>query len=495
MGPLSKLFTLGVQQFHKIGAGDLTADWMHFLMQEEAIALIHKIDVELIISVESMSRDVREVMVVLPYYPSIDEDFLSLMDEVDIDKFLKEASDAIVDGDLLSAFIREKSAIGIRKFLDYLPKMSIPVEQRDLVDNWVITCRSEDGGDLTLSGVSLKRENLTCHVMGGESVFFQKLPGDEEETNCNEVEIVLSDDLDTSFSYTPEPSESLEPIEISVLDQIRDLILSARRHGCWNSGVGGVGQQPTDKYVASVFGGNPVTAVLNTAIELWRGLEIDDDELMEIAIKDVTFQIQLQQQREESCIVEPAMELPPSEPSIVVNGVMQQDSKPRRRFNPRLDPTLLFLEMKQLTVNLDKFRFRIEKKKKTIFDPVFEGWGSLSIQNASIKLRVECRKERVNKMNTEATVPVLHCQELDVRLENVNFAVKDTGADWILNKAVMQFAGDITQVVEANLKEQVRLQVHAALENLNTYFVVNPDLMLSILGITMDDLEENLVWV
>ena len=45
---------------------------------------------------------------------------------------------------------------------DYLPKMSIPVEKRDLGDGWMITCRGEDGGDLTLSDVNIKRENLIC---------------------------------------------------------------------------------------------------------------------------------------------------------------------------------------------------------------------------------------------------------------------------------------------------------------------------------------------
>ena len=40
--------------------------------------------------------------------------------------------------------------------------MSIPIEKRDLGDGWVLTCRGEDGGDLRLSDVSIKRENLTC---------------------------------------------------------------------------------------------------------------------------------------------------------------------------------------------------------------------------------------------------------------------------------------------------------------------------------------------
>ena len=37
-----------------------------------------------------------------------------------------------------------------------------------------------------------------------------------------------------------------------------------------------------------------LSEVLNCAIELWRNIEIDDHEVMEIAIRDVSYQIQLQ---------------------------------------------------------------------------------------------------------------------------------------------------------------------------------------------------------
>lgn len=39
------------------------------------------------------------------------------MDEVNLDEFLKEASDAIDDPDNLSKFIREKATIAIERFL------------------------------------------------------------------------------------------------------------------------------------------------------------------------------------------------------------------------------------------------------------------------------------------------------------------------------------------------------------------------------------------
>jgi hypothetical protein len=39
------------------------------------------------------------------------------MDEVDLDEFLKEASDAMDDPELLSQFVREKATIAIERFL------------------------------------------------------------------------------------------------------------------------------------------------------------------------------------------------------------------------------------------------------------------------------------------------------------------------------------------------------------------------------------------
>jgi hypothetical protein len=156
-----------------------------------------------------------------------------------------------------------------------------------------------------------------------------------------------------------------------------------------------------------------------------------------------------------------------------------------------MDPTVLFFELKKLTINLEKFRFRIEKgERRTIFDPVFEGRGTLSVQNISIKLEVECRKERLETSGGVLSVPVLQLRELEVRLEKVKLRVKNTGADWLLNKVVRHFSDNITQVVQLNLREQIELQIKAALENLNSYFAVNPELLLSILGIAMDDLED-----
>jgi hypothetical protein len=389
---------------------------------------------------------------------------------------------------------------------NYLPKLSIPVEKRDLGEGWVLTCHGEDGGDLTLSDVKIKRENLVCQIMGGDTLFFPMFENDETEIGS----------AGSSVAQSPIHGGGGSSEE-SILDHVRELILQAQKYGCWKAGIGGIGQPPTDRYVASVLQGLPVSSVLNCAIELWRSLEIDDDELLEIAIRDVSFQIKLQQDREEMSILSSNLEngadspqegipdvLPSYSYSASTVGTRARDSPSpegsHRRFNPRVDPTVLFLEMKNLTLHLDNFLFRIEKdeSKRTIFDPCFEGCGTLSIHNISIKLRVECAKERAAKktgLGTDVSTPILQLRELDVGLEKVNLKVRDTGSDWFLNKVVGAFTENITAILEDNLKEQILEQTRIAIENLNSYFLVNPEMMLHILGISMEDLEENVVWV
>lgn len=187
---------------------------------------------------------------------SIDDDILNLIDEVDLDEFIKEASDAIEDVDRLTDFVREKSTIAIERFLvcsctalycsvyseeflttpllfeqDWIPKMSIPVERRELGDGWVLTCRGEGGGDLTLSDVIIKRENLCCQVLGGETMFFPMFGHDNSE-----AESVVSG-ISSSALY--EASDKAV-VETSVLDHIRDLLETAQNEGCWVAGRGGV---------------------------------------------------------------------------------------------------------------------------------------------------------------------------------------------------------------------------------------------------------------
>ena len=229
--------------------------------------------------------------------------------------------------------------------------------------------------------------------------------------------------------------------------------------------------------------GLPITSVLSCAIDLWRNLEIDDDELLEIAIRDVSYQITLHkeiEERDQELLLAPSasgesVRLTQSSLSQLQNSLSGSKSfeETRNRFNPRVDPTVLHLKIQNLTLHLERFNFRIEKgEKRTIFDPVFEGSGTVSIKNLSIVLRIECARERIGNIGSELEAPVLLLRELDVQVGRVHVKLHDTGADWLLNKAVKGFSESITSVVEANLKEQIGEQTKAAIEQMNSYFLV-----------------------
>ncbi len=337
--------------------------------------------------------------------------------------------------------------------------------------------------------------------MGGDTIFFPMLGGiDDSDVGSEAVS-------DVSSPVRPMPVYTVVE-ETTILDHIREIILNAQRFGCWQVGVGGVNHPPSDKYVASALHGLPVSSVLNCAIDLWRNLEIDDDELVEIVIRDVSYQIQLQKQREDEAHISSTKESkddhPSSEPPFLpqlripwVLPIEDMVEPRRRRFNPRIDATVLYLEIKKLTFNLENFHFRIEKheSKRTIFDPVFEGTGSVLVRNVSIHLRVECIKDYVMKSGKETAVPILQLNELEVCIEKVRLRVQDTGADWLLNKIVEGFGDKFTEIVSANLCDQIRKQIEEALHNLNKYFETNPTVLLSLLDISVDDLEERVVWV
>lgn len=153
--------------------------------------------------------------------------------------------------------------------------------------------------------------------------------------------------------------------------------------------------------------------------------------------------------------------------------------------------------MNKLTLTLDNFSFRIEKTERTIFDPVFNGRGTLSIHNVTMKVRVECAKERQVSNTTDFFSPIFRLGELEIDLERVRLQVKDTGlgSDWIVNRAVEVFEASITRTVEENLKLQIRDQINSTIESLNDYFQVNPKMVLNVLGIAIDDLDEHVVFV
>ena len=329
-------------------------------------------------------------------------------------------------------------------------------------------------------------------VAGGNTLF--PISGPEDHDCASDVSI------GESTVEKADAAGKFQDVETSVLDHIRVLLLNAQHHGCWQEGFGGVHVPPTDRYVASVLRGLPVSSVLNCGIDLWRNLEIDDDELIEIAIRDVSYQIQLQDERDAvGGNINTKDDRTPTNDrqQLLTRNSDASDRHLQHRFNPRVDPSVLFFEIQNLTFNLHKFLFRIEKQedRRTIFDPVFEGSGSLMVQNVSIKLRVECVKDYVKQMGRKRAVPLLQIHELDVQLDKVKLTVKDTGADWLLNKVVKSFEGNITQILATNLNEQVRIQLELALENLNGYFAINPAVILGILDISLDDLEDKVAWV
>jgi hypothetical protein len=385
--------------------------------------------------------------------------------------------------------------------------MSIPIEKREIGEDWVVTCRGRNGKDLTLSSVNINKENLLCKVFGGENVLTPVFEDIKIENKPSMSSLVHESKLS---------SDENGNVEVSILDHVAELIRNAQNHGCWN--VETTGKISRSPYVmGSSLEGLPLSDVLLCAIDLWENLEIDDDELLEIAIRDVSHQIQLQKQKLEDQSDEldsPSDKKWPEESKeirarhrnftqrqstsfdIDIRHTFSSESQHERRFDPKKDPTVLYLSMSQLTCCLNDFTYRLEPaKRKSMFDPVFEGVGSLSIKNASIKLRIECRKERIKKLGEEVTVPVLQLQELHVGLEQVNFGFKETGADWLLNKIISNFTRGITNLVRDNMKEQISLSISEVLDHLNRYIEVNPDLMLKVLGITIDDLEENIAWV
>ena len=213
---------------------------------------------------------------------------------------------------------------------------------------------------------------------------------------------------------------------------------------------------------------------------MWQTSAISDFELLETAIREVSYQIQLQKESEENG----TESSPPT-------------SKPNaNQFNPKLDPTVLFLDIKNLTLRLEEFGFRVEKGEPlTIFDPVFEGVGSITVKNVSITLKLEVKKERVFRSGLETPRPVLQLAKFDVQLEKLKLEFMETGADWILNAVLKGFSHQITEIVQDSLREEIVKQVHIILEQVNGFIDSNPDLLMNALGVTMKDLEEQVVSV
>ena len=410
------------------------------------------------------------------------------MDEFDPDTLLRELSDSIGDSDKFIQYVKERTSLLIERFLEYLPKMSIPIERRELEGGWVVTCRGKQGGDLCLSDISMDRENVVCYVLGSDENVLQPL--------ANTLPRAA---LDTSFD-TADTDDSID----SILDEVRELLVSAQQHNNWVVGVNGIKHvsiclrsefvrqlsqvklmilpsilQPSQfQGIPKPLRDLPMSDTLKAGIDLWQTSAISDFELLEIAVRDVSYQI--------------------SHAGDNSNGGAQPvHHHPAKQhvFNPKDDPTVLFLDIKNLTMNLNEFTFRVEKKEPTIFDPVFEGGGSITVRNLSLALKVEIKKERAKKNGVELYRPVFHLTTLDVGLEKLKIVFTETGVDWLLNSVLKGFRNQISEIVEAILKEQITQQVHSLLENANGFVDSNPDLLLGALGITLKDLGESIVSV
>ena len=65
--PFIKLFSLGVAKFHSIQSGDSNADWLDFLMEEDAVKIIQDLDMKIIDCLDSFCKDVKQLFEVMPY--------------------------------------------------------------------------------------------------------------------------------------------------------------------------------------------------------------------------------------------------------------------------------------------------------------------------------------------------------------------------------------------------------------------------------------------
>ncbi len=204
---------------------------------------------------------------------------------------------------------------------------------------------------------------------------------------------------------------------------------------------------------------------------MWQSAAISDFQLLESAIGEVTRQIQLQKEREE-------------------NGILHPPRCKHEHFDPKSDPTILFLDIKNLTLRLEDFGFRVEKAQPKLFDPVFEGRGSIAVKNVSITLKVEIKKRTMMLNGLNTLRPILQLSRFEIRLEKLKLGFQETGADWFWNALLKGFRHQITDVVQANLKENIKKQIRAVLAQANEFIDANPHL-LNTLGISMKDLEES----
>ena len=84
----------------------------------------------------------------------------------------------------------------------------------------------------------------------------------------------------------------------------------------------------------------------------------------------------------------------------------------------------------------------------------------------------------------------MELSRFEIRLEKLKLGFRETGADWLWNALLKGFRQQITEIVQTNLKENIKKQVRAILEQVNEFIDANPHLLMNALRITMKDLEE-----
>jgi hypothetical protein len=79
--PVSKLFSLGVARFHQLHKSEenVSADWLDFLKENEAVKIIQEFDAALMLSLKNLCKDVKEMMQILPYYSRYDIELLQFI--------------------------------------------------------------------------------------------------------------------------------------------------------------------------------------------------------------------------------------------------------------------------------------------------------------------------------------------------------------------------------------------------------------------------------
>lgn len=212
-------------------------------------------------------------------------------------------------------------------------------------------------------------------------------------------------------------------------------------------------------------------------------MEIDDDELMEVAIRDVSYQIKLHGELEKDADAGKNKKAQSEEAN-------NQVSPHKRIFNPRKDPSIIDLKLTGLCLRLDDFTFRLEPNElHSLYDPVFEGNGSVAIEDASLTLLIECCKRR----KSSKYFPVLCLRDFDFDLKSIDIVFSETGYDWFLNTAILGFGKKIlSETVAENTRDVVLEKVNSTVEKLNEMFETNSAAILNLLGIHIDDLDEDI---